>query len=436
MNATFTITCEWLPPLHTDSDEQATLAELAIEVAGLCATEVVDSFAKTVRTSVWVSAFPLAEWFATNWWRLLWEPQSDTYSWRASHKVGNSGYGYSWPDLSFSSDWQTVLVRSRHTSRQDRDAIRYLNHFVRSIAVADFEQGVANFIEGTLARLSVIQKRQSDLAELWQEITEERHNPDAAQWRTLEACMGYDPDEAPEGLVAGLQGQAKRYGAYAIQEMAAAAKDQALLQINGLWEAAQESGVIVHIPGCIDLRQRLDSGDNPAAKPWQQAEQAAQMAREMWGLGVPVSTEQLADLFSIPQKQFGEPGHPTHTSLSAGFRDGKHADSFSISWNSRYPTSRRFTLARLAGDHIVAPEQERLLPGTRAATHRQKFQRAFAQEFLCPFDTLREVLGVEMPDNDDITAAAEHFAVSPLTVKNILVNKGVVDRETYQSWVG
>ena len=430
MNDPFTITCEWLPPLHTDSDEQATLAELAIDVAGLCATEVVDSFAKTVRTSVWVSAFPLAEWFAANWWRLLWEPQSDTYSWRASHKVGNAGYGYIWPDLSFSSDWQTVMVSSRPTTRWEAEPIRYLNRFDIPIALSDFESGVSDFIEGTLARLSNTQKTKSDLAELWQEITEERHNPEAAQWRTLEASMGYDPDEAPEGLIASLQEQAKRYGVYAIQEMAAAAKDQTIPHINELWESAQKSGAIVQVPYCADLRQQLKSGDNTAALPWQRAAQAAQLARETWDLGIPVSTAQLADLFSISQKQFEEPVDRVSTPLSAGFRDGGHFNSFSISWNSRYRTSRRFTLARLVADHIVAPGQELLLPRTDSATSRQRFQRAFAQELLCPVDALTDFLPVIPPD-DDIAAAAEHFDVSIFTIQNVLVNKGVVERDFF-----
>lgn len=431
MNAPFAITCEWLPPVYGDSDEQATLAELAIDVAGLCATEVVDSFAKTVRASVWVSAFPLAEWFAANWWRLLWEPQSDTYSWRASHKVGNSGYGYTWPDLSFSSDWQTVLVQSRHTSRQDREAIRYLNPFVRSISIADFEQGVANFIDGTLARLSIIRKRQSDLAELWQEITEERYNPEAAQWRRLEASMGYDPDEAPAELVPSLLEQIKRYGARSVQEMAAAAKDRAISHIDELRESARKSGVTVRVPGCVDLRQQLQAGDNPTDLPWQRAARAARLARETWDLGIPVSTAQLADLFSVSKKQFEEPGHRAHTALSAGFRDGGHPEDFSVSWNSNRATSRRFTLARLIGDHIATPEQERLLPGTRAATHRQKFQRAFAQELLCPADALRDFMPAENLDDDDIAAAAEYFDVSTFTIQNVLVNKGVVERDLF-----
>ena len=436
MKTTFSISYEWLPGNFDDVAEQATLAELTIEVAQSCATQVEDILAKTVRPSARVSALPLAEWFAANWWRLLWEPKTETYSWRASHKAGNAGYGYIWPDLSFSSDLQTVMVSSRPTTRWEAEPIRYLNRFDIPITLSDFESGVSDFIEGTLARLSNTQRTKSDLAELWQEITEERHNPDAAQWRRLEASMGYDPDEAPEGLIASLQEQAKRYGVYAIQEMAAAVKDQALLQINGLWAAARESGVIVQVPGCLDLRQRLDSGDNPAARPWEQAAQAAQLARETWELGLPVSDDRLADLFAISQKHFSEPRHQVYTTLAAGFRDCDRQDAFSISWNSNHTTSRRFTLARLVGDHIATPEQERLLPGTRAATHRQKFQRAFAQELLCPADALRDFLPAETPDDDDIAAAAGHFAVSPLTIANILVNKGIVGRETYQSWVG
>lgn len=436
MKAPFSINYSWLPDGNHDVAEYSTLAELTIEVAQSCATQIDDILAKTVRPSARLSALHLAEWFATNWWRLLWETKAETYSWLASHKVGNAGYGYIWPDLSFSSDWRTVLVSSRPTTLWEAEPIRYLNRFDIPIAIGDFEDGVSHFIEGTIARLSNTQKAKLDLVELWQEITEERHNPEAAQWRSLEAGMGYDPDEAPEALIAGLQEQAKRYGASSVQEMAAASKDQAPSHINGLWAAAQESGVTVQVPSFSDLRRRLKTEGSPGDLPWQRAAQAAQRARETWGLDLPVATAQLVDLFRVSPKQFEEPGHPAHTGLSAGFREGGHSDSFSISWNSNYPTSRRFTLARLVGDHIVTPEQERLLPGTRAATHRQKFQRAFAQEFLCPFAVLKEVLGSEMPDNDDITAAAEHFAVSPLTVQSILVNKGVVDRETFAGWVG
>jgi len=50
----------------------------------------------------------------------------------------------------------------------------------------------------------------------------------------------------------------------------------------------------------------------------------------------------------------------------------------------------------LVGDHLYAHAADRVLPATDAGTARQKFQRAFAQALLCPFDTLRERLIIPM----------------------------------------
>lgn len=435
MNVPFTITYDWLPPGNGDIAEQATRSELSINVGDLCATKVEDILTNTVRSSIRVSTLPLAEWFAANWWRLLWEPQDDTRSWRMSHKVSGVGYGYVWPDLSFSSDCQIIRVEAQPTNWRAAEPIRYLNQFVRTVVMDDFEREVANFIDGTLSRLSGVPESASDLAELWAEVTEERHNPELAQRRILEAIAGYDPEEAPESLIAGLREQAKRYGDGAMRELAAAAKDEALAQLDGLWAAARDGGATVAVPNCDDIRQGIKDFADSAIPPWQQAEQAAQRAREVWGLTLPITTARLSELFQVSQKHLLEPPHKVRNALAAGFRDKDQTDHFSISWNSSHTTSRRFTLARLVADHITAPEQESLLPGTRAYTSRQKFQRAFAQEFLCPFKSLQESIPCGIPDDDDIANAADHFIVSPLTVQNILVNRGVVDREIYASWV-
>ncbi len=344
------------------------------------------------------------------------------------------GYGYVWPDLSFSSDCQTIRVKAEPTAKRAAEPIRYLNRFVRAVAIADFEQGAADFIAGTLARLSDVGKGSSDLAELWTEIGEERRNPELARWRILEAIMGYDPDEAPEGLVDGLQEQAKRYGDGAMRELAAAVKDETLANLEGLWAAARDGGATAAVPNCAAIREGIITFVDAAVPPWQRSAQAAQRAREVWGLEVPIATDRLAELFQVSPKQLVEPRHRVHTALAAGFRDDDQPDLFRIGWNSNHPTSRRFTLARLVGDHIATPEQESLLPGTRAGTSRQKFQRAFAQELLCPLADLKEFIAPGIPDDEDIAAAAEHFSVSPFTVQNILVNKRVVDREVYEGW--
>ena len=439
MSTSFNIDYEWLPDGYGDETERVTLAELTIRVDEHCATEVEDIFAKTVRSSTRLSAVYLAEWFAANWWRLLWEPEADTYSWRAAHRVGNAGGGYVWPNLSFSSDWQSVLVRTCPTSRWDTEPVRYLNKLAIPVPISDFEQGVDNFVNGTIARISSTIKRPSDLSRLWDEVVNERHNPGLSGRRALEACMGYDPEEAPPDLLDGLQKGMQQYGTSAVQEVAAASKAQTIHHLHSLWDDAQRNDLLIHVPHADTIRQRLQTDTVRAGVPWQRATRAAQIARDVWGLEVPIKTAAFSDLFSLPKERFSEsPSSGGQRPLIAGFRDPGRPDSFRLAWSNRHPASRRFALARLVADHIVTPEEERLLPGTRSTTSRQKFQRAFAQEFLCPFEALKSHLEVhldaETPSDDSIDDAAQYFEVSPLTVRTTLVNKGVLGRETLPNW--
>jgi Zn-dependent peptidase ImmA (M78 family) len=89
---------------------------------------------------------------------------------------------------------------------------------------------------------------------------------------------------------------------------------------------------------------------------------------------------------------------------------------------------RRFELARLLGDRIAGSGGGKLLPATRASTYRQKMQRSFAAEFLSPFEAVDEMLkgDYSIESQQDM---AEHFSVSPLTIRTLLVNHGRLERE-------
>lgn len=95
---------------------------------------------------------------------------------------------------------------------------------------------------------------------------------------------------------------------------------------------------------------------------------------------------------------------------------------------SRWPAGRRFELARLLADRLPIGEVEPLRPATRAHTYRQKMQRAFAGEFLCPVDSLAEYLDGDY-SNDAREDAAGEFRVSPLAVTTILVDNDMIDRD-------
>ena len=90
---------------------------------------------------------------------------------------------------------------------------------------------------------------------------------------------------------------------------------------------------------------------------------------------------------------------------------------------SKWQAGRRFEAAGLLGDALVVDAGERLRPATTAATYRQKMQRAFAAEFLCPIESLMDYLNADFSDEAQ-QQAAQRFKVSPLAVASQLANNG------------
>lgn len=427
MKGNFQIDFAWQSQESGTAVERATLAELKIIVDETIATKVEDLLAKTVRDSIRVSAYRAALWFASNWWRLRWEPERrKSVDWRMAHNLAAAGGGYVWPDLTFSSDGQAVAIRSRATPEKDSVAVRYLNSFDIPVAAEGFETGVDNFLEAVIARLDSECPQGNELIDVWAEVCSERRDPDKAGWRKLEALLGFDPDEGPEEVVEELQSQAKDWGADAVEEVAAAEGAIADKHLRQLLDVRDEVNTVAHVPEASQLKKHLRSLSS-SVQPWQRAETAAAQARRQWGLAdAVVQDETLTTLFELPRQLLNQE-EPRSVPMSAGFLDGA-GSRFSVFLNKRRKTGRRFALVRLVGDYLLAEPADRLLPATRASTARQKFQRAFAQEFLCPFNSLREYMNSEEPDDDDIEAAAEHFAVSTRLVETTLVNRGVLDR--------
>jgi hypothetical protein len=153
--------------------------------------------------------------------------------------------------------------------------------------------------------------------------------------------------------------------------------------------------------------------------------QAAKAIREQEHLGVaPVENSRLAELAGTQAQALARhPGGPT-----ISFALDESPSESRVVLRSKWETGRRFELARLLGDRIVGPHGARLYPATRAYTYRQKMQRSFAAEFLSPFETVDEMLAGDysMENQQDV---ADHFQVSPLTIRTLLVNHGRLQRE-------
>ena len=105
-----------------------------------------------------------------------------------------------------------------------------------------------------------------------------------------------------------------------------------------------------------------------------------------------------------------------------------------VALRASWPEARRFELCRVLGDAIWSAN-DRLGLISSAKSVRQKFQRAFAQSFLCPFKDLLDFMGTDSPTADDVTAAAQGFRVSERLVQTTLVNKRVIDQEQFEQMV-
>ena len=431
MTPFFKIDYSWLPREYGDEVERVTLAEIDILFGeSRSATTLEDVLGKTVRSSARLSAVRLAEWFASNWWRLCWEPHGNTLSWRLSHKVSNVGGGYVWPDLSFSTDWESVHVSVRHTEGWDGEPIRYLQDFNTRIALSEFKRGIDDFINGTIARLSSTLKTPTELSELWEQVKCERRNHEMSESRKLEACMGYDPDESPYGLIDRLLEAKESYGREAIQEVAVVSRSQTLTHIEMLQKLAENRTNVAHLPDYDRIRKHIRTQTDEFDVPWKRGRTAARIAREGWGLTGRVDTPTLSQMFKIPEDEVIQADAKVGSPLTVGLRTDDNPEQFGFMSNRRHPQARRFAFARLLADHLTMFENERLLPATDSKTARQKFQRAFAQEFLCPFDDLIYRFDKDAPTDDAIYEAAAYFEVSPRLVETALVNNGELDRET------
>jgi hypothetical protein len=419
MDNPFSINFEWIGSESSDY-HHCTFAEVDICLSGVHICELEDTVSKTVRPTMRVSAYALAQWLASNWWRIICEPERVGSSWEMSHKLGAIGEGYLWPDLEFCSDSQDVKLSMYPTPSSSREGVRYLNHIQRDVSLPHFEMTIRSFIESVIERLYSFGYKNSALHKVWEELKEELSNHEYSKWRRVEALLGNDPDTVSSDFVEDILTASKKYGENAVSEIISCQENDPLKVIKELWSGVRnKASSTLMIDYSDQLRHKVVSFDK--SKPWEKAAYAARVARKSWS--VPdgsVTNKFLSDCFGFLQRELiYNKNNQYH--IAAGFRDSG-TEKIKFYLNTSYEANRRFALMRIVGDHLYSSVQDKILPSTKEKTYRQKFQRAFAQEFLCPYHELKEFMGKDKTE-DRIENAAAYFMVSQLLIRTVLVNK-------------
>jgi hypothetical protein len=425
---TLSIKAEWERLDTGPPEERACFAAVGIQAGDTWLTEAEDTFVKRVRTSVHLSAYKLAEWFAWNWWRQRWEPHATTSDWAMAHHMTTIGGGYVWPNITVISDGERIVVVAKPTGPREAEPLRYLADFAAVFRAVEFEQAVSRFIEQVQGQLRAENIATTNLDHLWSDVVAERKDQEAAKRRRLEALLGFEPDEADASLVERLVVEGADIGESAVLEMAALSSSVGNIPTpSDLREIAQAKGFDARPQDVVRLSRYAELppiGDVPA---WRRGSEAARALRQQEGLGAsPISNQRLASMSGVEVGTVDA----RNGGAALSFALDSSASAGRVVLRSKWETGRRFELARLLGDRIASGGDGRLFPATRSYTYRQKLQRAFAAELLCPFDAVKDMLGGDYSEEQQ-EDVAEYFDVSPLTVRTVLVNHGLVDRDNF-----
>jgi hypothetical protein len=334
----------------------------------------------------------LAFWLVDNWWRLRWESVISgrvSHEWRLAHDLSSIGGGYVWPCLSIWGEGVRTGLSCSSDPPGVVGPVRYVTDALTFVPAAAFERGVDDFLRFAVDAPATDREA---LRAHYDALVRERGDAEMAAWRRLEAQLGFDPDDAPDALMQTLSDLADRYGAGGVEEAALAAQGEGAARTLEEIEAAQHSRFACQLEDAVAAAGRISK--TPQADPWVVAERAALRVRNALGVDPgPLRNKKLSEVLKTGADAFRSTGADSNLAYGLRLKTKGHR-SDSIALQTKWSHDRRFELCRALGDAVWS-RNEVLGPITSARSARQKFQRAFAQTLLCPFDDLVGYIGTE-----------------------------------------
>jgi len=421
------IEADWETLERGTAQERACFSALGIRYGNVWLSEADDNFVNRIRQKPHLSAYRLAEWLAWNWWRLRWEPRTRMPDWALAHRMTTIGGGFIWPNITIFSDGERVMLLAKPTQPLPQEPLRYIVDLAAVVRAGEFENSIDRFIELVIGKLRAENIVNTNLDQIWASVCAERADPAASARRRFEAMLGCDPDEASEVTIEQLVADSESLGEKAMNEIAAhKTKAGGVLSAKQLCEAAAANGYDATPGNAVKLAAKASLSPVGQVPAWERGAEAAKALRLQEHLGAaPISNDKLADMMGVTRVVISERSASPELSFEL---DDDRERSGRIVLRSKWEAGRRFGLSRLLGDRLAGDGDGRLFPATRADTYRQKMQRAFAAELLCPFDAVEDMLHNDY-SSESIEDVAQHFTVSERTVRTLLVNHGCIDRE-------
>lgn len=407
----------------------ATWASLKILVGDSPVTRVLDTRAKTTRDFVHVPLYPLAEWFAVNWWFLKSEVQSPAKQgapdFLRRHALAANREGYAFPRL------EAVPAGARTKLFWENDSspwfsVRFIEHGDAWVDSGEFQETCADFINQVIHRLAHFGIEDTFLQREWDAI--QSADEDEARFCEAAAAIGWDPyalDDASRDLVIAISDQ---LGDLLDEALPALDANNPKAESDDIKRAVEDSKANgVPLERIRKIRQsELARGANRALSPWESGYDLARRLRRSLDIGdEPMSDmAKLADALEEDRDLLDKAARPVESLARVQMIDGV------VLWNDDLPgfafrrsgheSGQRFAFCRALGETLTSSSDTLI---TRAHSERQQRNRAFAAEFLAPSDGLMKMVAARPAvDLSDVDEIAERFGVSPFVVKHQIEN--------------
>jgi len=340
--------------------------------------------------------------------------------------MGAAGHGYVWPAIMLATDGEVVQVWAKPSTPNSGQSVRYINSLKcpARIAIIDFQAEISEFVESVLLRLRCAGLTDTPLSNLWKFVQEDSGDCVAIRMRRLEAQLGYDPEECSDEILT---------KAVALEDLIG---EQAVFELAPAFRPAQGKTMLEEIQRLADLpglpaNPRLDRLSLTAYErkqpPWELGVSAAHQVRAKVGnLHGPISSADFYAILGLDSRSVAD--WIPQSRQKAAVALPCSAGGLLLKPRKRHPKGQRFEFARLLGAWLAEdPSSSGWLASTDSPTSRQKFQRAFAAEFLCPIQSLTKFLDGDFSETA-IEEAAATFDVSEMTVESLLANGGLISQ--------
>jgi hypothetical protein len=374
----------------------------------------------------------LAEWFAENWWSILWEPrksedsgQQDDGEFMSRHSLLAAQHGFHLPEIIIVSNGPCINITAIARNAPFAD-VRFVNRAQAFLTRTSVESTIREFVGGAVERLEAANVQNTPLQISWHAVTET--DPGTFPYCEMLGALGLSPYDDNSEVDRILDRMCDLLGEAYTRDLCMVAKPEdfeataraAQIAVSALSSSADaDISVIASLP---------PPRDNFATKAWYRGKRAAVTLRDRLSISDRdmMGADKLFDIVqfdpairaSIGDSDFQPEGAAI---VGAVHRDGNAAK---ISCIQKTREQRRFTASRAIfsawtgkarGGHLL----------TQAVTRHQQASRAFAAELLAPMSYISQWRKGRSITYDDVTEISQNLKVGADVVYKQALNNGL-----------